>query len=165
MLPPLGCQHLLQECWALALLIARSFQPELLPPGRQPVHAGRCRSNLSQQAPAAPFLSPCLRSWVWFLWLWSPWENGKQDCEPYCKYVGTVIYTFCRGDHHQILRPLLGFHAGFGTSSCRTSSYSSGGHESRRPKVTSDSLATGYEPSSCSTHPSAGMPSSQWGCA
>jgi hypothetical protein len=76
-----------------------------------------------------------------------------------------VIYTFRRGDHHQILRPLLGFHAGFGTGSCRTSSYSSGGGESQCPEATSDSLATGYAPSSCSTHPSAGTPSSQRGCA
>ena len=64
LLCPLGSQHLLQECLALALLMLRSFQPELLSPGRQPAHAGEYRSNLSQQAPAAPFLSPYLRSWV-----------------------------------------------------------------------------------------------------
>lgn len=165
MFPPSRSQHLFPEDLVQAILMLRSFQHELLAPGRQRAHAGECRSNLSPGVAAAPFLSPYLRSWVWFLWLCLPLESEKQGCESYCKFVGMVIYTSRRGDLHQILRPLLGFHAGFGTGSWRTSSYSSGGDDCRCPEATSDGLVTGCELSSCSTRPSAGIPSSQWGCA
>lgn len=161
----LGSHHLFQEYLVLAFLMLHSFQLELLFPGRQRAHAGECRSNLSHEVPAVPFLSPYLHSWVWLLWLWLPLENEKQDCESYCKYVDTVIYTFCRVDHHRILRPLLGFRAGFDTGFCHTSSYSSGETERRCPKTASDILVTGCELSSCSTRSSAGMPSSQKDCA
>ena len=64
MLPPSGSRHLFQEYLVLAVLMLRSSQLELLSPGRQRAHAGECRSNLSHEVPAAPFLSPYPRSWV-----------------------------------------------------------------------------------------------------